>query len=82
MEKLGPAIRLAIRLMGAPFYIGLCIFLGVFGGVKLDERLKTQPIFVLIGLVLGLVLAFCGFYQMLIPFIKYNSKPGKKRERR
>lgn len=78
MEKLGPAIR----LMGASFYIGLCIFLGVFGGVKLDEKLKTQPIFVLIGLVLGLVLAFWGFYQMVIPLIKDNSKQSKKRERR
>lgn len=78
MEKLGPAIR----LMGASFYIGLCIFLGVFGGVKLDEKLKTQPIFVLIGLALGLVLAFWGFYQMVIPLIKDNSKQGKKRERR
>jgi F0F1-type ATP synthase assembly protein I len=78
MEKLGPAIR----LMGASFYIGLCIFLGVFGGVKLDEKLKTQPIFVLIGLALGLVLAFWGFYQMVIPLIKDNSKQSKKRERR
>ena len=78
MEKLGPAIR----LMGASFYIGLCIFLGVFGGVKLDEKLNTQPIFVLIGLVLGLVLAFWGFYQMVVPLIKDNSKQGRKRERR
>ena len=78
MEKIGPAAR----LIGAAFYIGVCIFLGVFGGVKLDERLDTQPIFILIGLVLGLVLAFWGFYQMVIPLIKDNSKPGQKRERR
>ena len=78
MEKIGPAFR----LIGAAFYIGVCIFLGVFGGVKLDEKLDTQPIFVLIGLVLGLVLAFWGFYQMVIPLFKDISKPGQKRERR
>jgi ATP synthase protein I len=78
MEKFGPAIR----LIGAAFYIGLCIFLGVFGGVKLDDKLDTRPIFILSGLVLGMVLAFWGFYQMVIPLIKENSKLGKKRERR
>jgi F0F1-type ATP synthase assembly protein I len=78
MEKFSPAIR----LIGASFYIGLCIFLGVFGGVKLDEKLQTQPIFTLIGLVLGLILAFWGFYQMVMPLIKDNSKQGQKRDRR
>jgi ATP synthase protein I len=78
MDKIGPAFR----FIGAAFYIGVCIFLGVFGGVKLDEKLDTQPIFVLIGLVLGLVLAFWGFYQMVIPLIKEISKTGQKRERR
>ena len=78
MEKISPVVR----MIGAAFYIGVCIFLGIFGGVKLDEKLDTQPIFVLIGLVLGLVLAFWGFYQMVIPLIKENSKPGQKRERR
>jgi ATP synthase protein I len=78
MERIGPAIR----LVGAAVYIGVCIFLGVFGGVKLDEKLDTQPIFILIGLVLGLILAFWGFYQMIIPLIKDNYKQGQKRERR
>ena len=49
---------------------------------KLDDKLDTRPIFILIGLVLGLVLAFWGFYQMVIPLIKDNSKQGHKRERR
>jgi F0F1-type ATP synthase assembly protein I len=78
MDKYGPAIR----LIGASFYIGLCILLGVVGGVWLDKKLDSQPIFVLIGLVLGLVLGFWGFYQMIIPLIKENSRQGKKRERR
>jgi len=78
MEKLGPAIK----LIGSAFYIGLCIMLGVIGGVWLDKKLETQPIFVIIGLVLGLIMAFWGFYQMVIPLIKENSKQGQKRERR
>ena len=78
MEKIG----LAVRLIGAAFYIGICIFLGVFGGVKLDLKFGTRPIFVLIGLVFGLILAFWGFYQMVIPLIKENSRTGQKRERK
>ena len=78
MDKLGPAIK----LIGSAFYIGLCILLGVIGGVWLDKKLETQPIFVIIGLVLGLVFAAWGFYEMLIPLIKENSKQGKKREGR
>ena len=78
MEKYGPAIR----LIGAAFYIGLCIMLGILGGVWLDNKLSTQPIFVLIGLILGLVLGFWGLYQMVMPLIKENSNQSKKRERR
>jgi len=78
MEKLGPAIR----LIGASFYIGICIFLGVVGGWWLDKKLETQPVFILLGLVLGMIMAFWGFYQMVIPLIKDNAKPISKRKRR
>jgi F0F1-type ATP synthase assembly protein I len=78
MGRFGPGAR----LIGGSFYIGLCILLGVLGGVWLDEKLGTRPIFILIGLLLGLIFAFWGFYQMLIPLIKENSKKNNKRERR
>jgi ATP synthase protein I len=81
MEKWGTAAR----LIGVGFYISACIVGGVLGGLWLDRKLDSEPVFVLLGLVLGLVAAFWGVYQMLIPFMKeYKSdkKPDNKRERR
>jgi ATP synthase protein I len=72
MYNWGPVVRLA----GVGFYIGFCIIGGVFGGLWLDGKFDTQPIFMLVGLILGLVLAFWGVYQMLIPLL------NNKRERR
>ena len=74
--------RLAFKLLGSSLYIGVVIFLGVAGGLWLDRKLGTQPIFVLIGLTLGLVVAFWGFYRMLVPIIKEYSETKPKREKR
>ena len=57
----------AFRLVGVGFYIVLCIIGGTFGGIALDGRYGTSPMLTLVGLLLGLVLAFYGVYQMLIP---------------
>jgi ATP synthase protein I len=73
MEKWGQAIR----LLGVGFYIVACILGGVLLGLWLDGKFNTAPILLLIGLVLGLVAAFWGVYQMLLPFIKDN-KTGRK----
>ena len=72
MYNWGPVVRLA----GVGFYICFCIFGGVFGGLWLDGKFNTQPIFMIIGLVCGLVLAFWGVYQMLLPLL------NNKKERR
>jgi F0F1-type ATP synthase assembly protein I len=59
----------ALRLLGVGFYIGGCIFLGVFAGLWLDSRFNTEPVLVIVGLLLGLVVAFYGVYRMLLPLI-------------
>jgi ATP synthase protein I len=74
--------KLALRLLGAGLYIGVCIFGGTAGGYWLDEKQNTQPVFVLIGLILGLVVAFWGFYRMVIPIIQAYSEPKPKRQKR
>ena len=48
------------------WYIGLCIFLGVWGGVWLDSRLNTAPFLVIAGLIVGLAIAIYGVYRMLL----------------
>ena len=59
----------AARLVGVGFYIGGCIFLGVIGGRWLDTRLGTEPIWIIAGLILGVILAFYGVYRMLLPLM-------------
>ncbi|MCD6360066.1 MAG: AtpZ/AtpI family protein, partial [Armatimonadetes bacterium] len=57
--------RAALRLVGLGWYIGICVFLGLWGGLWLDTRFDTKPILLFIGLFLGLVVAFCGVYRMI-----------------
>jgi len=59
----------ALRLTGVGFYIGGCILLGTLGGLWLDNKLDTKPVFMLIGLVLGIIVAVFGVYQMLRPLL-------------
>ena len=62
--------ELVFRLVGVGWYIGICIFLGVFVGLWLDEKLNTNPVLVIVGLILGIVVAFYGVYRMLLPLVE------------
>ena len=64
----------ALRLVGVGFFIGGSIVLGIFAGLWVDNRLNTN-LFWIIGLILGIIVAFYGVYRMLLPFI------GNKRDR-
>jgi ATP synthase protein I len=70
MERWGPAARLT----GVGFYISLCLIGGALGGRWLDHKFDTQPVFMLTGLILGLILAAWGVYQMLLPLLKNDKK--------
>ena len=59
----------ALRLTGVGFFVGTCIIMGVIGGLWLDNKLNTAPVFILVGLVLGVVVAAFGVYQMLLPLL-------------
>ena len=59
----------ALRLTGVGFFIGGSVVLGIIAGLWLDNRLNTKPVFILVGLVLGLIVAAYGVYQMLLPFL-------------
>jgi len=62
--------RGALSLLGIGWYIGLSIIAGVLGGLWLDNTFNTKPLFVIIGLILGLVVAFYGVYLGIAPLIK------------
>jgi ATP synthase protein I len=59
----------ALRLTGVGFFISICILGGALGGLWLDEKLATKPIFMIIGLLAGLGVAGYGVYQMIRPLI-------------
>jgi F0F1-type ATP synthase assembly protein I len=65
-----------MRLIGLGWYVGVCIFLGVWGGLWLDTRLGTRPLLIIVGLLVGLFVAFYGVYRMILPNIekKHNNK--------
>ena len=64
--------EVAFRLVGLGWYVGACIFLGVVGGVWLDNKLNTKPILVIVGLIVGIIIAFYGVYRMILP--NFNNK--------
>ena len=60
----------ALRLVGVGFFIGTCLLLGVIAGLWIDNKFDTKPIFMMIGLFLGLIVAGYGVYQMLLPLLR------------
>ena len=70
---------LAGRLIGVGWYIGICIAGGVYGGVRLDTEFETDVIFTLVGLFLGLALAFLGTYWMVLPLIKEQQDEDREK---
>ena len=53
--------------------MALSIVAGILGGRWLDDRLGTEVVFTLIGLALGLILAFIGMYRMLARVLAEDS---------
>lgn len=66
----------AFGVLGVGFFIAGSIILGVVGGHWLDGRLNSEPLFLIIGLLLGIVVAFYGVYAMLRPFLKDKQDKG------
>ena len=56
---------LLARLMGAGWYVALSIAGGTGGGFWLDGRFDTSPVLTLVGLVIGIAVAFAGMIRIL-----------------
>ena len=64
-----------LRVLGVGFFISGSILLGILLGTWLDTKFNTNLLWVA-GLVLGIVVAFWGVYQMLLPLM--NNKRNKE----
>lgn len=74
MDRMPPTAR----LIGIGWYFAVCIVAGVVGGVLLDRVAGTAPLLTLLGLALGLFLAFFGGYHMLMDVVRPTR--NKKKE--
>lgn len=70
-------VIVALRLTGLGWYVAACIVLGIVGGVWLGKLTGQVAMLVLVGTVLGSVVAFYGVYRMVLPAI-YGSSRGPK----
>jgi F0F1-type ATP synthase assembly protein I len=59
----------AVSLLGIGWYFAASIVGGIVGGLLLDGWLDTKPLFTLLGLLAGLLLAFWGGYRLLVQVI-------------
>ena len=58
--------------------MALCIVLGVLGGLWIDKKVDTSPLFILIGTILGVAVAFYGIYKMVVPLLQNSDVNGDK----
>jgi len=63
----------ALRLTGVGFFIGICIAGGALAGWFFSGK---RPVFLIIGLLVGLVVAVYGVYRMIRPLM--NEKQDKE----
>ena len=73
-----PWYVLALRLTGIGWYIATTMVGGIVAGVFLDRWLGTKPFLTLVGLLLGLGVAFYGTYRLLQPFLADSRPPETK----
>jgi len=69
-----------IRFVGIGWYIAACILLGAFGGRWIGQKLDgrgSEVIFTILGLIVGLILAFLGVYRMFRAIESNNQDKGK-----
>jgi F0F1-type ATP synthase assembly protein I len=66
----------ALGVLGVGFFVAGSIILGVIGGRWLDGKMGSEPVWTIVGLVLGIVVAFYGVYVMVRPFIRNEQDKG------
>ena len=64
----------ALGMTGIGFFIAGSIIGGLLGGKWLDNKLNTEPAFLIAGIVLGIAFAYYGVYKTLKPIVDSINK--------
>jgi ATP synthase protein I len=59
----------AAQFAGIGWYIAGAILAPTLGGVWLDRKAGTSPLFLLLGLLLGVSVGFYGTYRMAVTYL-------------
>lgn len=59
-----------VSFLGIGSYIGICVVGGVWLGDWLDDVTHKAPLFTILGLFVGLIVAFWGVYHTILPVLK------------
>ena len=65
---------LLARISGVGWYVAGSIGAGIGAGWLLDRQFGTEPILLLVGLLLGVVAAFVGMIRLLNAFGRQSTK--------
>ena len=69
-----------VQFVGLGWFIAVAILAGTFSGLLLDRWVGTEPLFLILGLLLGIFLAFYGTYRMVVRYLAGQDGPGKEKE--
>lgn len=69
---------LALRVAGIGWYVAICVVLGFLLGLWVDDRVGSAPLFMITGILLGVLLAFYGIYRMVIPILNNAGLDGQE----
>jgi F0F1-type ATP synthase assembly protein I len=76
-KPLASRIPAAMSILGIGWYFAVSIIGGILGGLLLDGWLDTKPLFTMIGLFLGLIVAAYGGYKALARVMAESSGKTK-----
>ncbi|MBI2863033.1 MAG: AtpZ/AtpI family protein [Chloroflexi bacterium] len=63
-----------LRLIGIGWYIVICIAGGLLAGLWLDGVLNVTPLFMILGLFIGLAACFYGVYRMVVQTVQETER--------
>ena len=73
-----PTWAIALRLVGVGWFLAASVIIGIAAGLFLDKWLGTTVIFTLLGVLLGITVAFYGLYKMVKPLMDFKDNGSDK----